>query len=129
MSGLEVGILSIVAILVLIYAGMYIAIALCLVSLAGLWAIKGSFGFATNLLSLAAYDSVAGYVFGVVPLFVLMGFLVSAAGIGRDTFWAADILLRRVKGGLGLATVGANAVFAAVTGISVASAAVFTKVA
>ncbi|HEY5899629.1 MAG TPA: TRAP transporter large permease [Burkholderiales bacterium] len=129
MSGLEIGLLSILAILVLIYAGMHIAIALCLVSLVALWAIKGSFPFAMNLLSLAAYDSVAGYVFGVVPLFVLMGFLVSVAGIGRDTFWAADTLLRRVKGGLGLATVGANAVFAAVTGISVASAAVFTKVA
>jgi C4-dicarboxylate transporter DctM subunit len=129
MTGLEIGLASIVAILVLIYAGMHIAIALCLVSFAALWALKGNFHFATNLLSLAAYDSVAGYVFGVVPLFVLMGFLVSAAGIGRDTFWAANILLRRVKGGLGLATVGANAVFAAVTGISVASAAVFTKVA
>jgi C4-dicarboxylate transporter DctM subunit len=129
MTGVEIGLASILGILLLIYAGMHIAVALCLVSFAALWALKGNFHFATNLLSLAAYDSVAGYVFGVVPLFVLMGFLVSAAGIGRDTFWAANILLRRVKGGLGLATVGANAVFAAVTGISVASAAVFTKVA
>ncbi len=39
------------------------------------------------------------------------------------------MLTRRVRGGLGMATVGANAVFAAVTGVSIASAAVFTKVA
>lgn len=129
MSGVEVGLVSIVAIVVLIYAGMHVAVALCLVSLVGVWMIKGSFALATNLLALAAYDAVYGYDFAVIPLFVLMGFLVSIAGVGRDTFWAANLLLGRIRGGLGLATVAANAVFAAVTGISVASAAVFTKVA
>lgn len=129
MTGLEIGLLSIAAILILIYAGMHIAVALCLVSLLGVWIIKGNFEVASNLLSLAAYDAVAGYEFGVVPLFVLMGLLVAVAGVGRDTFWAANLLLGRVRGGLGLATVGANAAFAAVTGISIASAAVFTKIA
>lgn len=129
MTGLEIGLLSIAAILILIYSGMHIAVALCLVSLLGVWLIKGNFEVASNLLSLAAYDAVAGYEFGVVPLFVLMGLLVSVAGVGRDAFWAANLLLGGVKGGLGLATVGANAAFAAVTGISIASAAVFTKVA
>lgn len=129
MSGVEIGLASIVAIVVLIYAGMHVAVALCLVSLLGVWMIKGSFGLATNLLALAAYDAVYGYDFAVIPLFVLMGFLVSIAGVGRDTFWAANLLLGRIRGGLGLTTVAANAVFAAVTGISIASAAVFTKVA
>jgi len=48
-------------------------------------------------------------------------------GHGRDTFDVFQWLLRRVRGGLGLATVGANAVFAAITGISIASASVFTR--
>jgi C4-dicarboxylate transporter, DctM subunit len=129
MSGIEVGLASIVAIVVLVYVGMHIAVALCLVSLVGVWLIKGSFALSVNLLALAAYDAVYGYDFAVIPLFVLMGFLVSIAGVGRDTFWAANLLLGRIRGGLGLTTVAANAVFAAVTGISVASAAVFTKVA
>jgi C4-dicarboxylate transporter, DctM subunit len=55
--------------------------------------------------------------------------LVSVADLGRDAFVAANALLGRVKGGLGVATVAANAVFAAVTGVSIASAAVFTKIA
>jgi tripartite ATP-independent transporter DctM subunit len=129
MTGLEIGLISVAAILILIWSGMHVAVALCLVSLAGVWIIKANFGLATKLLALAAADAVSGYVFGVVPLFVLMGLLVSIAGLGRDTFAAANVLLRRIKGGLGLATVGANAAFAAVTGISVASAAVFTKIA
>ena len=64
-----------------------------------------------------------------MPLFVLMGLLVTVADIGRDTFEVAHQILRHVRGGLGIATVAANAVFAAITGISIASAAVFTKVA
>jgi C4-dicarboxylate transporter DctM subunit len=129
MSGLGIGLLSIVAIVVLIYAGMHVAIALCLVSLVSVWAIKGNFALAEKLLALAASDAVSSYEFGVVPLFVLMGLLVSVAGIGRDTFVAANVLLRGMRGGLGVATVVANAAFAAVTGISIASAAVFTKIA
>ena len=58
-----------------------------------------------------------------------MGLLVSISDIGRDTYDVANHVFRRVKAGLGMATVGANAVFAAVTGTSIASASVFTKVA
>jgi tripartite ATP-independent transporter DctM subunit len=129
MNGLDIGLLSMVASVVLIYAGMHVAIALCLVSLIGVWAIKDNFALAETLLALAASDAVSSYEFGVVPLFVLMGLLVSVAGIGRDTFVAANVLLRGIRGGLGVATVVANAAFAAVTGISIASAAVFTKIA
>ncbi len=58
-----------------------------------------------------------------------MGLLVSISDVGKDTFEVAQALLKRIRGGLGMATVAANAVFAAVTGVSIASAAVFTKVA
>ncbi len=129
MTGVEIGLVSIAAILLLIYLGMHVAVALCLVSLAGVWAVKGSVTLATKLLAIAAYDTVAGYVFGVVPLFVLMGLLVSVSDLGKDAYVAANLFVRRIRGGLGIATVAANAVFAAVTGISVASAAVFTKLA
>ena len=64
-----------------------------------------------------------------MPLFVLTGFLVAMADIGKDAFEVANQLFRRLRGGLGVATVAANAVFAAITGISIASAAVFTRVA
>ena len=129
MSGVEIGLISIGAILVLIYLGMHVAVTLCVVSLIGVWAVKGNVTLATKLLAIAAYDTVAGYVFGVVPLFVLMGLLVSVSDLGKDAYVVANILMRRIRGGLGIATVAANAVFAAVTGISVASAAVFTKLA
>ncbi len=129
MTDIQVGLLSILGILFLIYAGMHVAIALMLLSLLGVWLIKGNWTIACTLLALAASDSISGYIFGVVPLFVLMGLLISISGIGKDTFDVANRLFKGIRGGLGIATVAANAVFAAVTGISIASAAVFTKVA
>ena len=129
MTDLQIGLLSIVGILFLIYAGMHVAIALTLLSFLGVGLIRDNWAIASKLLALAAADSVSGYIFGVVPLFVLMGLLISISDIGKDTFEVANRLFNRVRGGLGIATVAANALFAAVTGISIASAAVFTKVA
>ncbi len=129
MTDIQIGLLSIVGILFLIYAGMHVAIALTLLSLLGVWLIKDNWTIASKLLALAASDSISGYIFGVVPLFVLMGLLISVSGIGKDTFEVANRLFKGIRGGLGISTVAANAVFAAVTGISIASAAVFTKVA
>jgi C4-dicarboxylate transporter, DctM subunit len=129
MSSVEIGIISILAILVLIYGGMYVPVVLALVSFIGVWAIKGKFIIAVKMLTLAASDSIASYLFGVIPLFVLMGLLVGAADMGTDAFSVANQMFRRIRGGLGIATVAANAVFAAITGISIASAAIFTRVA
>jgi len=129
MTDIQIGLLSIAGILFLIYAGMHVAIALMLLSLSGVWLIKGNWAIAGKLLALAASDSISGYIFGVVPLFVLMGLLISVSGIGKDTFDVANRLFKGIRGGLGISTVAANAIFAAVTGISIASAAVFTKVA
>lgn len=129
MTATQIGIASIIAMLFLIYTGMHVPVAFCLVSLLGVWAIKGSFEQASTLLALATADAVSTYDYGVIPLFVLMGLLVSVAELGRDAFLAANALLGRVRGGLGIATVAANALFAAVTGVSIASATVFTKIA
>lgn len=124
-----VGILSIVGVLAFIAMGVPIAIALLSVGFAGLALVKRDFGIATDTLSLAAQGTVAEYVFATVPLFVLMGLFVSVSDIGRDSFRAAQQIFGRVRGGLGVATVAANAVFAAITGISIASAAIFAKIA
>jgi len=129
MTDLQIGLFSIIGILFLIYAGMHVAIALTLLSFLGVWFIRGNWMVASKMLALAAADSISGYIFGVVPLFVLMGLFISVSGIGKDTFDVANRIFNRLRGGLGIATVAANAVFAAVTGISIASAAVFTKVA
>ena len=128
MTGLEIGLASIVAMLILIYIGMYVPVVLALISFVGVWVVKGNIKIATSLLWLAAAKTINNFLFGVIPLFVLMGLLVSAAGMGRDTYDIAQYFLRRIRGGLGMATVVANAIFAAITGVSIASATVFSRI-
>ncbi|MHA7880116.1 MAG: TRAP transporter large permease [Saccharospirillum sp.] len=128
MTGIEIGLLAVVVMLVLIYIGMHISIALMAVSFVAIAMLRDT-GLATRMVAAAANDSLSNYLYGVVPLFVLMGLLVVNSGVGRDTFDVFQRLLQRIRGGLGVATVGANGVFASITGVSVASAAVFTKVA
>jgi len=129
MSPILVAGLSLLAMLGLIWAGMHVAIVLAVVSYFGVWLIRGDPGIAADLLAQASQDAIASHIFGVVPLFVLTGFLVAIADVGKDAFEVANQVLRRLRGGLGIATVASNAVFAVITGISIASAAVFTRVA
>lgn len=129
MTELGFGALLIGALVMLVLLGVHIAVALIGIGFAGIWLMREDVEMAMRLLYLSAYNGVADYIFATIPLFVLMGLLVSISNVGKDTFEVAEALLRRVRGGLGVATVAANTVFAAVTGVSIASAAVFTRVA
>ena len=129
MTGLEIGIISIAAILTFVFLGMYIPVVLALISLVGTWFITGNLMIATHLLTQKSVETVASQEFAVIPLFVLMGLLISVSEIAKETFVVANYVFRKVSGGLGVATVAANAIFASITGVSIASAAVFTKVA
>jgi C4-dicarboxylate transporter, DctM subunit len=128
MSDVGIGALCFLASLVLIQSGMNIGVALMLLSFIGVWAIK-DLVVAGKLLASSVSTSIASDAYAVIPMFVLMGLFVSATTMGRDTFDVAAIVLRRIRGALGVATVAANAVFAACTGTTIASASVFTKVA
>ena len=129
MDDFGIGLASLAVMVVLVYTGMWVPFALMATSYIGVWIMKGSPLLAGKLLALAASETISSYFFGVVPLFVLMGYIVSVTGMGRDAFDVANHVFRRLKGGLGVGTVGANAIFAAITGISIASAAVFTRIA
>tara|TARA_R110002072_G_scaffold34641_2_gene103394 strand:- start:263 stop:2212 length:1950 start_codon:yes stop_codon:yes gene_type:complete len=128
-SDAGIGVISIVFVLFFVYVGVHVGVALALISFICVWLVRGDMDLAGKLLALSIGESMKHYEFGVIPLFVFMGLLVSISGIGSDTYDVANHLFRKMKGGLGTATVGANAVFAAVTGTSIASASVFTKVA
>jgi len=129
LTAVQVGLISVFFVLFLVYVGLHVGVALAILSFVCVWVIRDNPVIAGKLLALAASESLQRYEFGVIPLFVFMGLLVSVSDIGKDTYDVANHLFRGFKGGLGTATVGANAVFAAVTGTSIASASVFTKVA
>jgi len=128
MDPVVVGIISVILIVILIYCGSYVAIALSIVSFVGVWLLRGDVTVAMRMMTLAVTDSIKSYDFASIPTFVMMGLIVGKAGIGTDIYVVFHHMFRRVRAGVGIATVAANAAFAAVTGSSIASASVFTRV-
>ncbi|MBM3512764.1 MAG: TRAP transporter large permease [Alphaproteobacteria bacterium] len=125
---LLIGVAGALAMLILILAGMRIAFAAGLVGLVGLIVLRG-FDPAVGLGGLLAYSEVSHYTLSVVPLFILIGYLSFHAGLTQGAFDAARAWLGRLPGGLAVSTVFAAAGFAAVSGASTATAAVFARVA
>lgn len=128
MTPFEIGAIAIAVLIVLILVGMPIGLGMLATSFVGVALIRND-TVAVRMMTQVANDSLEEYLFAVVPLFVLMGLLVTVSGVGKDTFDVFQKLLRRITAGLGVATVFANAVFAAITGISIASATVFSRIA
>ena len=116
------------ALLTLVAAGTHIAVALAATAMLTVYLTSGSVDVTLSLLSSTFYESLRDYIFAVIPLFMLMGEFISRSGIAGDVFEGINQLLRRVRGRLALATVLGNAVFAFVTGVSIAAAAAFSRI-
>lgn len=129
MDPLTIAIISVAFVFFFILMGVHIGVSLATVSVLGIWAITGKASVAINILQTTSYSAVMDYMFAVIPLFVLMGLFSTQSGATQELFDSAQYFLGRLRGGIGIATVMANAVFAAITGVSVASAAVFSKIA
>ena len=128
MSTDAVAILGFVALFVLMLLRVPVGMAMGLVGVTGYSYIVGV-GPALKLVGQTSMRTVTDYTFGVIPMFMLMGALVSVSGVSRELFKAANSMIGHLRGGLGVATVLACGGFAAICGSSVATAATFSSVA
>ncbi len=126
-------ILLIVCLIALVAIGVHIAIALGMTSALGIFLVTGAdsyaFGTVQRMLAATAYEAIREFVFAVIPLFLLMGEFISKSGTVTDVYRGVNRMLRRLPGRLGIATVIGNALFSFVTGVSIASAATFSRIA
>jgi tripartite ATP-independent transporter DctM subunit len=122
------GILGIVALTVMILMGVRIFIAAGLVGLVGLAALR-NWDVAAGISGIIPHQQTTSYALSVLPLFILIGFLAHFAGIIQGAYQAARAWMGWMPGGLAIATVFATAGFAAVSGASTATSAVFARVA
>lgn len=122
------GLVCLAAVLALAFLRVPLGIALLAVSLGGITWLNG-FGVARTLLPMTLTEAAFSYELAVVPLFILMGNVLSRTGISHDLFRAAYAFLGAVRGGLALATMVTCAGFSAVCGSSFATAATMAKVA
>src|SRR5690242_10542728 len=128
MSSDAAAVLGFVALFSLILLRVPVGMAMGLVGVTGFGTIVGS-GPALKMVGQTSMRTVTDYTFGVIPMFLLMGAFVSASGMSRELFRAANSFIGHWRGGLGLATIAACAGFAAISGSSVATAATFATVA
>ena len=128
MSELLIGSLTVGLLFVLILSGIHVAFALVVMSFLGMLLLT-DFNVAESLLQQTANSAVSELVFAVVPLFLMMGAFMTNSRGASDLYALMHYFVRKVRGGLAIATVFANAAFASVTGVSIASAVIFSKIA
>ncbi|CUH68048.1 Neu5Ac permease [Thalassovita gelatinovora] len=115
--------------MLLVLMGVHLAVALGTVSFIGVTWMMGSVDIGFSILSTTAYEALRKDIFIIIPLFVLMGDFVSRSGSANDLYALCNRAFRRLPGCLGVATVAGNAIFAAITGVSIAAAATFSRIA
>jgi len=123
----ELGIL-ITSLVFLLVLGMPIAFALAMTAAIGLYTWQGG-AHALFQIPWQGFNIGREFVLVAVPLFIYMAQILSNGGIGRDLFDIASKWLRHFPGGLGIATIGATAIFSAISGAAVAAAATMGLVA
>ena len=128
MSAEWLGVVGFAVLFALMALGTPVAIALLVVGFGGTALLNGLLP-AAYTLSGQAFATVTIYELSIIPLFILMGNLASAAGLSRDLFDAAYRLIGHLRGGLAAATILGCAGFAALSGSSIASAVTMGRVA
>ena len=129
MDPTTVVILMLIALIIMVIMGIHIGISLGITALVGTWMMYEAYELAAGQVGSTSFFALRNFVFAVIPLFVLMGEFVSRSGSAGDLYRVMNFTMKRVPGRLAVATVAGNAIFAAVTGTSLASAAAFSRLA
>jgi tripartite ATP-independent transporter DctM subunit len=141
MENIEIGLWVTAGMFVLVVMGMRVAFAAALAGMVGLiWLRWNQFDYdperfmkaltiSVKIAGQVPHGKVASQALSLIPTFILIGYLAYYAGLTRALFEAAKRWIAWVPGGLAVSTVFATAGFAAVSGASVATAAVFARIA
>src|ERR1035437_5555367 len=122
-------IVIVVVLLGLVFAGVHIAISLGITAALGIYLMTGDIEVVRNFIASTAYEALRDYVFAVIPLFMLMGDFLAKCGAARDLYALGNRLSKWLPGRLAVATIISNALFGFVTGVGIAAAAAFSRIA
>ena len=126
----HIDMIAIVAVVLgLVFAGVHIAIALGITAALGIYLMTGDIEVVRTFVANTAYEALRDYVFAVIPLFMLMGDFLAKCGAARDLYTLGNRASKWLPGRLAAATILANALFGFVTGVSIAAAAAFSRIA
>ncbi|MFH1488412.1 MAG: TRAP transporter large permease [Pseudomonadota bacterium] len=128
MTPILIGYAGIALLIVLLFSGIHIGVAMGVIGFLGIAYVSG-WGAGLMVLKTVPFTTFSNYGLSVVPLFILMGIICFYAGISKDLYESVHKWLGHLRGGLAMATVGACAAFAAVSGSSLATSATMGTVA
>lgn len=128
LSPSTVGIIATVVLLVIMFLRLEVGVSMMLISLLGLWYLKG-FDNAFQALGSVPYSQLANYSTICLPLFILMGSFLMYSSIGDDLYAFASKWVGHIRGGLAMATIAACGIFASICGNSTATALTVGKIA
>ncbi|MFC4353006.1 TRAP transporter large permease [Fodinicurvata halophila] len=120
-------VIVVIVLLALIAIGAPIFLALGAAGLAGLYMARGSMAFFFGPTSI--FGQLNSFELIALPLFILMGSFLSVTPVGRNLFHAVVVWLNWLRGSLAISTVGASALFGAVSGVSIAGVAAVGSIA
>ncbi len=115
--------------IVALLLGLPIAFSLAVAGIVGIYLHAGDWNVVLRILGSTPFSTVADYVLTTVPMFILMAYFSASGGLARDLYTAGAHWLSRVRGGLAIATVFACGIFGAMSGASLAAAAVMGSIA
>ncbi|MDG1280226.1 MAG: TRAP transporter large permease subunit [Pseudorhodobacter sp.] len=113
----------------LVLLGVHVAIALGVTSAVGIYLVTGKMRIVEATLASTSAEALRDFTFAVIPLFMLMGEFIGRSGAITDLYIAINKSLSRLPARLAIATVLGNTIFSFVTGVSIASAAAFSRIA
>lgn len=128
MTALTIGYIGIAVLVILLFSGVHIGVVMGVIGFLGIASISGWDG-AFAVLRTVPFTTFANYGMSVVPLFILMGAFCFHSGISKELYDCVHKWLGPLRGGLAMATVAASALFAAISGSSLATAATMGTVA
>jgi len=119
----------VVMLFALVLLGVHVAIALGMTSVVGIFLVTGKWRIVEATLASTAAEAMRDFTFAVIPLFMLMGEFIGRSGAITDIYQAINRGVKALPGRLAVATVIGNTIFSFVTGVSIASAAAFSRIA
>ena len=118
----------VVMLFALVLLGVHVAIALGMTSVVGIFLVTGKWRIVEATLASTAAEAMRDFTFAVIPLFMLMGEFIGRSGAIKDIYQAINRGIKSLPGRLAVATVIGNTIFSFVTGVSIASAAAFSRI-
>lgn len=127
MSSELIGVIFILLLIILIMLRAQVGPTLLLIGFIG-YAVLRNPETAFTQLGMSTFNFTGSYTLSVIPLFILMGLFLSYSGLSQDLYKTVDYCMGRVRGGLAMATIGASAIFASISGSSMSTTATVARV-